>query len=177
MARRNLKDSSSQVAFWVHDIASTEEWKHSTAKGGALICCLEGSDQTAGRQMGDTRNPPSATSRFNGNLTTELQNWYWRARSPKTYSCNFDQYWKFSGAMQSLGLSGLSKMEGGDNEGCRMEHWDPSSVLKDPNNRDGDGNQIPAIMQWYTVPGNPRQYQVDNHLFRSNQPLLTTDNM
>ena len=153
VAKRNLNNSRPKVAFWDDDTASAEDWKKYTTKGGALVCGLEGYDQTAGRQMGDTRNPPSAASKFNGDLQTELHDWYWRPFSPATFSCSFGRHWQFSYAMQSLHLSDTPKAQGGDNECFRTEHWDPDS-------RDRNGNQIPAINQWYTLPGNSRQYHV-----------------
>ncbi|KAG9191881.1 hypothetical protein G6011_10615 [Alternaria panax] len=57
-------------------------WTKSAAKGGALMCGLDGSDQIAGRQIRDTREPPSAASRYNSDIATELENWYWRETNP-----------------------------------------------------------------------------------------------
>ncbi|KAK1908835.1 hypothetical protein P3342_006714 [Pyrenophora teres f. teres] len=152
LAKRNLNEPRPKVAFWDDDTASAEDWKTYKAKGGALMCGLEGSDQAAGRLIGDTRQPPSAASKFNGDLQTELQDWYWRRVDPATYSCSFSQHWQFPRAMESLGLSGTSKAQGGDNECFRTEHWDPER-------RDGNGNQIPVVNQWYTVPGYSKQYR------------------
>ncbi|EDU43710.1 conserved hypothetical protein [Pyrenophora tritici-repentis Pt-1C-BFP] len=151
LAMRSLNGPRPKVAFW-DDPASPEDWQKYTAKGGALMCGLEGSDQTAGRLMGDTRQPPSAASKFNGDLQTELQDWYWRPVHPATYSCSISQHWQIPHAVESLGLSGTSKAQGGDNECFRTEHWDPER-------RDDDGNQIPAVNQRYTVPGYSKQYR------------------
>ncbi|KAI4928448.1 uncharacterized protein J4E92_005934 [Alternaria infectoria] len=96
------------VAFWDDDYAAEEDWNKNAAKGGALICGLEGSDQTAGRQMKDTREPPSAARPYNSDLKIELQDW--------------------------------------------VEHWDPEK-------RDNEGNQIPAINQWYSTALNNKQYR------------------
>ncbi|KAI4922472.1 hypothetical protein J4E90_000903 [Alternaria incomplexa] len=96
------------VAFWDDDYAAEEDWNKNAAKGGALICGLEGSDQTAGRQMKDTREPPSAARPYNSDLKIGLQDW--------------------------------------------VEHWDPEK-------RDNEGNQIPAINQWYSTAGNSKQYR------------------
>ncbi|KAI4697456.1 uncharacterized protein J4E84_000586 [Alternaria hordeiaustralica] len=140
------------VAFWDDDYAAEEDWNKNAAKGGALICGLEGSDQTAGRQMKDTREPPSAARPYNSDLKIELQDWYWRETSSSSFSCSFSEHWHFSHAMRSLGLDGRPTSAGGDNQCYRVEHWDPEK-------RDNEGNQIPAINQWYSTAGNNKQYR------------------
>ncbi|RMZ68536.1 cytochrome p450 [Pyrenophora seminiperda CCB06] len=152
VAQRGLHDSRSKVARFFDEPASREDWIKYTTKGGALMCGLEGSDQTAGRLLRDTRDPLSAASRFQGDLQTELHNWYWRSVNPATWSCNFIKDWQLSEALHGLGLDGYSKAHGGDNECFRIEHWDP-------NKSDENDNTIPAILQWYTVPGNSKSYQ------------------
>ncbi|CAN9102611.1 unnamed protein product [Alternaria sp. RS040] len=149
--RKSNKDRPT-VAFWDDDHAAEVDWKKSAAKGGALMCALEGSDQVAGRQIRDTREPPSAASRYNSDLKTELHDWYWRETNPSTFSCSFSEHWHLAHAMRSLGLDGKPASEGGDNQCYRIEHWNPE-------NRDDKGNQIPAINQWYSVPGHDKQYR------------------
>lgn len=117
------------------------------------MCALQGSDQTAGLQLKDTRSPPSAASHFNTDLKTELHTWYWRSVDPASFSCSFSDHWGFSKAMQALGLSGKPASQGGDNKCYRIEHWDPEK-------RDDNGNQIPALNQWYNVAGIEQQFRV-----------------
>lgn len=141
------------TAFWDDDYASPSEWITYTTKGGALMCGLTGSDETAGSLLQDTRNPPSAASPFTNDLKSELLTWHWRSVNPSSFSCSFSTHWNFPHAMRSLGLSGTSATQGGDNHCYRIEHWDPDM-------RDERGNQVPAINQWYSVPGMGRQYRV-----------------
>jgi hypothetical protein len=162
------------VTFWDDDYASEKDWDTYTHKGGALMCGLKGSDETAGRQIKDTRTPPSAKTQLNGDLKTELQNWYWRYVKPSSFSCRLAEHWHFPNAMQSLGLDGRPASQGGDNTCYRVEHWDPEKT-------DGNGNTVPAINQWYNVPGIERQYHVryllNTALLRSDmarQPKRTT---
>jgi hypothetical protein len=162
LINRKPNEERPTVTFWDDDHATEVDWKKSAAKGGALMCALEGSDQVAGRQIRDTREPPSAASRYNSDLKTELHDWYWRETNPSTFSCSFSEHWHLAHAMRSLGLDGKPASEGGDNQCYRIEHWNPE-------NRDDKGNQIPAINQWYSVPGHDKQYRVslpshDNHI-------------
>jgi hypothetical protein len=152
LAIRDLDDSRLSTTFWDDDLASDADFSRYANKGGALMCGLEGSDETAGRQMSDTRTPPSAVSRFRGDLRQELQNWHWRNIDPSTYGCKLSEHWEFRRVMQTLSLSGKPVSEGGDNQCYRVEHWDPE--------RRENGNQVPAINQWYNVPGIERQYRV-----------------
>jgi hypothetical protein len=150
---RDLNELRPTTAFWDDDYATASEWATYTAKGGALMCGLSGSDEAAGTLLKDTRNPPSAVSLFNSDLKSELETWYWRSVNPSSFRCSFSMYWAFPHAMSSLGLSGTSTAQGGDNQCYRVEHWDPER-------RDKNGNQIPAINQWYSVPGAEKQYRV-----------------
>jgi hypothetical protein len=88
------------LAFWDDDHAGEEDWNKNAAKGGALMCGLEGSDQVAGRQMKDTRQPPSAASHYNDDLRADLHNWYWRETNPSSFSCSFSKHWHLPYAMQ-----------------------------------------------------------------------------
>lgn len=146
------------TAFWDDDYASETEWKTYTAKGGALLCGLHGTDQTAGLLLQDTRSPPSAASRFTSDFHTTLQTWHWRSVHPSSFSCSFSTHWAMSNALRALGLSGTPTAQGGDNECFRVEHWDPEM-------RDERGNQIPAVNQWYSVPGMERKYRVSGLSF------------
>jgi hypothetical protein len=156
LTNRGINGLHPTVAFWDDNHAAYEDWSKSAAKGGALMCGLEGSDETAGRQMKDTREPPSAARPYNGDLKIELQNWYWRETNPSSFSCSFSEHWHLSYAMRSLGLDGRPTSQGGDNQCHRIEHWDPES-------KNDKGDQIPAINQWYSVPGNSKQYRVSLH--------------
>ncbi|USP74807.1 uncharacterized protein yc1106_02081 [Curvularia clavata] len=148
----DTNDLRPATAFWDDDYASESEWKIYTAKGGALMCGLSGSDETAGILLKDTRTPTSASSIFTSNFKNTLATWHWRHVNPASFSCSFSTHWQFPNAMRSLGISGTSVAEGGDNTCYRVEHWDPEM-------RDEHGNQIPAVNQWYSVPGVERKYR------------------
>ena len=117
------------------------------------MCGLKASDQTAGLLLQDTRTPPSTASRFTGKFKQTLATWHWRHVSPASFSCSFSTHWELPNAMRSLGLSGTSVADGGDNTCYQIEHWDPEMG-------DEHGNQIPAVNQWYSVPGVERNYRV-----------------
>jgi hypothetical protein len=131
------------TAFWDDDLASARDRDKVTHKGGALICGLEGTDRTAGRQLKDLRNPPSAASPWPDDLKQELIDWYWHEVTPTTKGCKLDDYWKFPATMQALGLNGKCRSEGGHNVCYRVEHWDA--------NKQENGIQVPAINQWYKI--------------------------
>jgi hypothetical protein len=134
------------TGFWGDDLASPADWDRFTLKGGALMCALKGTDQTAGRQIKDTRNPPSAVSAWSGDLKQELRNWYWHELNPTFKGCQLDYNWKVPATMRALGLNGKANSAGGDNLCYRIEHWDP--------NKEENGKQVPAINQWYQFGGN-----------------------
>lgn len=136
--------SELRTGFFDDDYASEEDWKRYTSKGHTLMCALASNDENAGKIIGDTRNPPSAASEFQGTLEQEMKDYYWHDTNPSTYSCKLDTHWKMSYAMQSLGLNGKPVSENGDIQGYRTEHWDPDK-------EDDNGNRIPAINQWYKV--------------------------
>ncbi|KAJ4369598.1 hypothetical protein N0V83_005360 [Neocucurbitaria cava] len=140
------------LAFDSSDLADPQDWTRYTLKGGALLCALHATDQLAGRQLHDTRNPPSAASIWTGDLKQALETWYWHDVPPTEPSiCDIAGYWKIPFAVRSLGLDSRLKVEGGDNACYRVEHWDPG--MKDGEN----GRQVPAINQWYNVDG--REYR------------------
>lgn len=134
------------TAFWDDDLASPADFQKAADKGGALICALQGTDQTAGLLLKDKRNPPSAASTWHGDLKAELQSWYWHTMNPTSKGCRLNTYWQVTAALQALGLDGNPKSEGGDNVCHRIEHWDPTKLE--------DGHQVPAINQWYAVDEN-----------------------
>jgi hypothetical protein len=117
------------------------------------MCGINGDDEEAGGQIGDTRKPPSAASPWTGDFTQEMTKWKWTEINPSTYSCKMNDHWKIPSAMKALGLNGDPQNEGGDNICYRVEHWNPKPAE--------NGRQIPAINQWYNVDGT--DYQV--HLY------------
>lgn len=132
------------------DEASDEDFSKIANKGGALMCAIEGSNQTAGRQINDKHNPPSGASVFTGDLTQAMRDWYWNEAIPRAHSCEFDTFWQMPAAFGALGLSTKSTSLGGDNVCYKAVQWDP--------NRTGpDGNRVPVVSQWYENGG--KQYQ------------------
>ncbi|KAH6025740.1 hypothetical protein HBI83_061410 [Parastagonospora nodorum] len=133
------------TALWDDDLASDADWEKYTLKGGTLMCGLVGTDRTAGGQIRDTRNPPSAASVWTGDLRQELDTWYWREMSPSSKGCQLHAYWEFPAMLAALELNGQPKSDGGDNECSRVEHWDAD--------KEEGGKQVPAVNQWYKVDG------------------------
>jgi hypothetical protein len=139
-----------EPAFFDDDLASAEDFKKATDKGGALTCAMAGTDRTAGLMLKDTRTPPSAASVWTGDLRQELSTWYWHSVDTSSKACQINEFWKLSYAMQVLGLDGKPTANGGDNECFRIEHWDPQKYEND--------KKVPAINQWYIV--GDRDYRV-----------------
>lgn len=52
--------------------ASNQLWSRYVGKGHQLLCLMLASDEVAGFLLEDTRQPPSAASRWSGDLTGEL---------------------------------------------------------------------------------------------------------
>jgi hypothetical protein len=134
-----------EIAFFDDDTASAGDWATFTNKGGALVCAMAGTDRTAGILLKDTRTPPSAASVWTGDLRQELIEWYWHDLDASSKTCQINEFWELSHAMQSLGLDGRPKANDGDNECFRIEHWDSKKEDK--------GQRVPAINQWYKVSG------------------------
>jgi hypothetical protein len=125
--------------FFDEDLASDAKWAKYTFKGGALMCGLNGDDLTAGHQINDPRNPPSAASIWTGDLRQELRDWYWREMTPRSNGCNFDGFWKIGNTLRALGLS---TQDGGVNACHKIVHFDPEK-------KDERGGMVPVIGQRY----------------------------
>ncbi|KAF1837233.1 hypothetical protein BDW02DRAFT_519446, partial [Decorospora gaudefroyi] len=52
-------------------------WARYVEKGEHLVCLMQATDAGAGFLTADTRTPPSAASRWTGDLRSELAKWYW----------------------------------------------------------------------------------------------------
>ena len=139
----NYKVLRPAQGFDTDETASEADWIKFSNKGGALMCGLLGTDETAGQQLRDTRSPPSAASEWRGDLKQELSTWYWRERDPTRSGCEMDEFWQIPTVMKALGLNARPASEGGDNACFRVEHWDP--------NKEENGRQVPPIDQWYQV--------------------------
>jgi hypothetical protein len=125
--------------FFDEDLASDAKWAKYTFKGGALMCGLNGDDLTAGHQINDPRNPPSAASVWTGDLRQELRDWYWREMTPRSNGCNFDGFWKIGNTLRALGLS---TQDGGVNACHKIVHFDPEK-------KEERGGMVPVIGQRY----------------------------
>lgn len=132
-----------ETGFDDWDVSSDADWELYTRKGGALMCGLLGTDQTAGRLLNDKRTPPSAASAWQGDLKEELSWWYWHDVTSVRDKCDFNDYFEFPFAMKSLGLNGISSLQGGDNVCYHVEHCD--------RNLKKDGESVPSANQWYDV--------------------------
>ncbi|KAF2028876.1 hypothetical protein EK21DRAFT_101493 [Setomelanomma holmii] len=128
LAAANIVIPQPDTAYFDDGLASATDFDRFALLGGALMCGLTGSDLTAGRQIRDMRNLPSAAS-----------------ASPRSYRCDFNGHWQFRDMLRGLVLNGVSVTNRGDNECYRVEHWDPE--------KKENGQQVPLIKHWYTADG------------------------
>ncbi|KAJ4326111.1 hypothetical protein N0V94_000273 [Neodidymelliopsis sp. IMI 364377] len=112
------------------DIASDEAWEIYKAKGNWYTCLLDLSNENAGKGLKDSRTPPSAESRWQGNLQKELETWGWtQASYSEEENCDFRDTMdleinnRIGTALSSLGLS-LQPKPIGTNECYSIEHFD-----------------------------------------------------
>ncbi|EOA81968.1 uncharacterized protein SETTUDRAFT_72231, partial [Exserohilum turcica Et28A] len=81
--------------------ADDELWNKYLAKGQRLMCLMDATDQGAGYLMQDTRQPPSAASRW----TTELETWHWDEEPLYAdWDCDFEAK-SLSTVFQALGIN------------------------------------------------------------------------
>ena len=155
--------------------ANQDLWDKYVAKGRHLTCLMEATDRGAGWLSKDTRIPPSAASRWTGDLrgmflfallilrfpvsgltaVDELARWNWyEAYYDKGWECNFEQE-GLKDAFNGLGLDGRplwdedGEKADGDNDCYALHHWEMESA--DPN--DPWAEMMPILEQKYQVNG------------------------
>lgn len=142
--------------------ASDDLWAKHVRKGNDLICGLCATDLGAGLQIGDTRTPPSAASRWAGDVV-ERTDWYWFEGMYEPFECEMDGFWGMGNMFRALGISLLSKAEGGDVQCFQLQHRNDQA--KNP-----DGTPKDVRFQTYEIEG--REYFVS-----SNTQVSTVDDI
>ncbi|EUC42920.1 hypothetical protein COCMIDRAFT_54183, partial [Bipolaris oryzae ATCC 44560] len=150
--------------------ASNQLWSRYVGKGHQLLCLMLASDEVAGFLLEDTRQPPSAASRWSGDLTGALRLWGWHhADTPQGEDCNFE--WEgLEDAFEGLGLDygpmfdERNKDIGGENECFSIEHWNRDLTFPE----DVDLDPIPIIEQRYYVNGKEYRETGATYLFALN---------
>ncbi|KAH6860763.1 hypothetical protein BKA58DRAFT_323113 [Alternaria rosae] len=130
-------------------------WNKYLDKGNRLMCFMEATDRGAGWLSQDNRQPPSAASRWTGDLRTELGTWGWReGEVDKSWECEFTTL-GLKETFQGLNLDPRSMYEesGQPQEGANdcyyLQHYDERS--KDSEDEDGEAEEI--VNQKYHVGG------------------------
>lgn len=117
--------------FDINVVASDELWEKYRRKGLWYSCLLDMTIEAAGRNLGDTRQPPSAESHYQGDFQAEMRGWGWiEATVEYDSNCDFrddpdvSYNSKIGTALTDLGLSLMPVAKGGDNECFSIEHGD-----------------------------------------------------
>ncbi|KAI4661440.1 uncharacterized protein J4E79_005253 [Alternaria viburni] len=133
-------------------------WDKYLEKGNRLMCLMEATDRGAGWLSQDTRQPPSAASRWTGDLRAELKLWGWREGDmDKGWECEFTKL-GLKEAFEGLNLDPRSMYEesGQPQEGANdcyyLQHYDERSQ----DSEDEDGEMKDVKDQKYYVGG--REY-------------------
>ncbi|KAI8936195.1 hypothetical protein NX059_006626 [Plenodomus lindquistii] len=143
-------------------IANDALWKQYVAKGEHLICLMQATDAGAGYLIEDKRSPPSAASRWTGDLKSELATWGWHYNDwDRGYECDYARQ-GLAIAFAGMGLNAFPAINdegdpaGGNNECISITHYDENDVI-DPNDEWGQMKDVKD--QHYTVDG--KQYTVN----------------
>ncbi|KAF2447265.1 hypothetical protein P171DRAFT_430173 [Karstenula rhodostoma CBS 690.94] len=139
--------------FDADELASDEDWKDASCKGGRLIGLMLGTDEEAGPKIESTKdnNPPSAKSEWQGDLKQELKTWGWHDDYVEDVYADMD-YLDVTSVVEALRINGKPKGDGGNNIAYHIQHMDPNANPKDK-------------LQTYKVDG--KEYRATNarHIF------------
>jgi hypothetical protein len=163
--------------FDVNNYATEDMWITYVAKGDHLNCIMEATDASAGFLVQDTRTPPSAASRWSGDLKRaktnlvsphtltsqleELSRWGWHeSEYDKGWECDFERM-RLAKVFKGLGLNAKPKYEddgdpaGGDNDCFSITHFDKNDSKEDEDENEDEFPQMkPVYEQKYNVNGN-----------------------
>jgi hypothetical protein len=142
-------------------IANEALWDKYLQKGNHLMCLMEATDRGAGFLSQDTRQPPSAASRWTGDMIAERKTWYWHSEDVEQ---GWDGDFEAQGlktAFEGLGIGAKSKFDYdrnpqvGSNMCYNVQHYD-DTMIQSPEHP--FGKMVPIPDQTYTVGG--KSYRV-----------------
>ncbi|CAE7012111.1 hypothetical protein P3342_003555 [Pyrenophora teres f. teres] len=119
-------------AFDPSRYADQATWDKYIKKGDRLLCLMAASDRAAGYLEQDPRDPPSAASKWIGDIRNELEMWYWHeAYVEVDWDCDFEAA-GLKTAFDGLELNSLPLHDGdgnpiGDNNCWAIHHYDDNS--------------------------------------------------
>ncbi|KAJ8110057.1 hypothetical protein OPT61_g6997 [Boeremia exigua] len=125
--------------------ASDELWYKHMRKGNSLNCGMRGTDAGAGYQVGDTRTPPSAASKWVRGMI-DMSEWYWWAGEVDSRICDMDLYWGMRSMFRALEINPKSTASGGDMQCFQILHMNENAKYPDGTPRD-------ALSQSYVIEG------------------------
>ncbi|KAF1978040.1 hypothetical protein BU23DRAFT_250221 [Bimuria novae-zelandiae CBS 107.79] len=139
-------------------LADDQLWDEAVCKGGRLVGLMLGSDAEAGPQITETKNrqPPSASSEWQGNLIQEMSTWKWHNDFVEDVYGDMDESWHVQSVVDALNINGKPKSQGGKMIPYKVVHGDPN----DKNVAPGD--------QKYTVNGKEYRCTAAQHAFTIN---------
>ncbi|KAI4940565.1 hypothetical protein J4E86_010765 [Alternaria arbusti] len=136
--------------------ADDTKWQKYLDKGHHLKCLMEATDRGAGWLSRDTRQPPSAASKWTGELRAEVPLWYWHEAEVDT---SWDGDFEAQGlrtAFEGHGLNSRPKFDedgdrvDGSNQCFKITHYDEDRL---PDPRPQFGGMMACKDQDYHVAG------------------------
>ncbi|KAI4912818.1 hypothetical protein J4E90_006224 [Alternaria incomplexa] len=136
--------------------ADDTKWQKYLDKGHHLTRLMDATDRGAGWLSKDTRQPPSAASKWTGELRAEIPLWYWHEADVDT---GWDGDFEAKGlktAFEGHGLNSQPKFDdegerlGGDIECFKITHYDEE---REPDPRPQFGGMMACKDQDYYVAG------------------------
>lgn len=133
--------------------ASDAQWRQYVDKGLQLTCLMEATDQGAGYLLDDSRSPPSAASRWAGDLKNDLAKWYWHITDwDEGWECD----WRRQGLTEAFEGQGLNPdpafddeghPSGGNNQCINVSHYDENDLV-DPRDENSPTKQFRDQHYW-----------------------------
>lgn len=140
-------DESCLPRITIAEFASDALWNKHIRKGNSLHCSMCGTDVGAGYQVGDTRTPPSAASRWTGGVV-EILDWFWFESKYGPEMCYLAEFWGMGSMFRGLGISAIPKTAaGGDVQCFQLRHRNDKA-------KNEDGSPMDKKFQSYRVGGN-----------------------
>ncbi|KAL6708410.1 hypothetical protein ACN47E_002673 [Coniothyrium glycines] len=151
--------------------ASDAIWQRHVEKGNHLICLMQATDKGAGYLTMDNKKPPSAASRWTGDMQKDLDRWFWHnAIWDEGWECDWERQ-GLKTVFDALGLNAKPAFEDdgtpldGHNDCLAIQHYDQEDVDED----DEWGQMKPVTEQKYKVDGKEYMATGAFYLFAMNK--------